>query len=1050
LSVSDGPPAELRHPGKRSDQDPMRKIKLLDAPGPRLLQAFRGSIVRATTESAPMGATWTSAYPVGMPWPPSVDEAHRLERLRALAVLDTAPEPVFDTLVQLASDVCSAPIALLSLVDAERQWFKANAGLPGVNETHRDLAFCDHAIRGDGLFEVPDASADPRFKNNPLVTGSPEIRFYAGAPLVMAGGERIGTLCIIDRQARHLTPAQAQLLTQLARVAVQALEMRHNLLDRSLAVRSEHERSITTSEARLRALLDTQSELVSQATPDGRLLYLNPAYAAHVGLAVEAIIGTNLLDYVEPADREAVRERIATVIRTGQVLTAENRMSTIDGQERWISWTNARQIDAEGVLLLHSTGRDVSARVRVERALRSSQDFLARTERVAGVGGWELDIASGTVSWSDETRRIHEVPMDFTPTLANAVGFYAPAARPRIEKAIGAALATGCPWDLELPLITARGRPIWARVVGEVEFADATAVRLVGAFQDITERHALQESVAGNERFLRALTDSLPVRMAYLDRDRRYRFVNEAWLSRLGIQRDQAIGHTRAELLPDEDDVLMSQRAGAALAGEAQHFEFDEIDVGRVRRIENRLIPDRTDAGEVRGFFVTGIDITERSQAEKALRELAAIFDNTPDYVVQTDRRGQVIYMNPAARLAVGLSQRDPIDHFSFADFNTPDTNRLYAEVIMPALARGEVWLGQSTVYLAGRREVPVSHMVLAHRDAEGRIERYSALMRDISAAVLREQEVARQSATLRSVADAIPATVAVLDSAGKYRFVNRAFAASRGLLPADILGQPARSILGEEEFGRRKPHVDRVQAGERVSFELNHETREGIKHTALEYIPLQLAAGGIDGFVEVTQDITQQKREQARLRIMSETDSLTGLLNRSGFEDRLANMLDETAAESLTIFYVDLDRFKPVNDTYGHAAGDELLKVVARRLVRLVRPTDAVARLGGDEFAVLLPGVKEAGHAERIAQDIVDAASLPFTLSGGIEVQIGASVGGAVGHALRGNWQQLLKVADRMLYEAKGAGRNRYVIEAELAPPQREILGGVPGEVPA
>jgi diguanylate cyclase (GGDEF)-like protein/PAS domain S-box-containing protein len=711
-------------------------------------------------------------------------------------------------------------------------------------------------------------------------------------------------------------------------------------------------------------------------------------------------------------------------------------MGTVDGRERWMSWTNTRQIDAEGVLLLHSTGRDVSARVRVERALRSSQVFLARTERVAGVGGWELDIARGTVSWSEQTRRIHEVPADFTPTLENAVGFYAPEARPRIEQAIGRALAHGTPWDLELPLVTAKGRQIWARVVGEVEFADKAAVRLVGAFQDITERHALQESVAGNERFLRTLTDSLPVRMAYLDRDRRYRFVNEAWLSRLGIQREQAIGHTRTELLPDEDDALLSQRAGAALAGQAQHFEFDEIDAGQVRRIENRLIPDRTDAGEVRGFFVTGIDITERSQAEKALRELAAIFDNTPDYVVQTDRRGQVIYMNPAARAAVGLSPHDPIEHFSFADFNTPETQQLYAEAIMPALAVGDVWLGQSTIYLAGRRVVPVSHMVLAHRDAEGRVERYSALMRDISSAVAREQEVARQSATLRSVADAIPATVAVLDSTGRYGFVNRAFAALLGRLPEDILGQDGRSILGVEEFTRRKSFIDRVQAGERVSFDLNHETREGIRHTALEYIPLRLATGGIDGFVEVTQDITQQKREQARLRIMSETDPLTGLLNRSGFEDRLANMLDEHAAESLTILYVDLDRFKPVNDTHGHAAGDELLKIVARRLVRLVRPTDAVARLGGDEFAVLLPGVKEAGHAERIAQAIVDAARLPFALSGGIEVQIGASVGGAVGQARRGNWQQLLKVADRMLYEAKGAGRNRSMIDAELAPP--------------
>jgi diguanylate cyclase (GGDEF)-like protein/PAS domain S-box-containing protein len=965
-----------------------------------------------------------------MSLPPPIDEQVRLARLRALAVLDTAAEPVFDALVQLASDLCGTPIALLSLVDAERQWFKAKVGLPEADQTHRDVAFCDHAIRSDALFEVPDARADARFESNPLVTGPPGVRFYAGAPLVMSGGERIGTLCVIDHQARRLTSTQAQQLTQLARVAVHALEMRHGLLDRALSARSKYERSITTSEARLRALLDAQSELVSQAWADGRLIYVNPAYARHFGLTVEAIVGTNLLDYVEPADRDAVRARIASVLRSGQVATAENRMSTLDGEERWISWTNARQFDAEGQPLLHSTGRDVGDRIRAERALRSSQDFLARTERVARVGGWQLDIASGRVTWSAETRRIHEVSADFTPTLESAMAFYAAEARPHIEQALRDGLAHGTAWDLELPLVTARGRQIRVRVLGEVDLENGKAARLVGAFQDITERYELQDQVTGNERFLRVLTDSLPVRIAYLDLDRRYRFVNQAWLSRLGIRREDAIGRTRAELLPDEDDALMRQRAAAALAGTPQDFEFDEFDGCEVRRIENRLIPDLTDSGEARGFFVTGIDITERSRAEKATRELAAMLENTPDYVVQTDRRGQVIYMNPAARAACGLAPTDPIEHFSFADFNTPETQRLYAEVIVPALARGEVWVGQSTVFLAGRRVVPVSHMVLAHRDAQGRIERYSALMRDISTAVMREQELARQAATLRSVADAIPATVAVMDPHGNFRFVNRAFAAWVDLPPEEILGKGARSVLGESEFVRRQPYVDRVLAGERVSFELNHDTREGVRHTAFEFVPLQLAAGGMDGFVVVTQDVTQQKREQARLRVMSETDPLTGLLNRSGFEDRLANMLDDHLAEPLTIFYIDLDRFKPVNDSHGHAAGDELLKLVARRLIRLVRPSDAVARLGGDEFAVLLPRVQDIGQAQRIAQHIVEAARLPFVLSGGVEVQIGASVGGAMGLVLKGNWQQLIKAADRMLYEAKGAGRNRYAID--------------------
>ena len=160
------------------------------------------------------------------PAPLPADEDARLARLRALAVLDSAPEALFDAMARTASLVCGTPIAMLSLVDAQRQWFKAVVGLPGVTETPRDVAFCGHAILGETVLEVPDARHDARFASNPLVTGDPNIRFYAGAPLRLGDGSALGTLCVIDRQPRHLTAQQRELLRQLADVAAQALELR--------------------------------------------------------------------------------------------------------------------------------------------------------------------------------------------------------------------------------------------------------------------------------------------------------------------------------------------------------------------------------------------------------------------------------------------------------------------------------------------------------------------------------------------------------------------------------------------------------------------------------------------------------------------------------------------------------------------------------------------------------------------------------------------------------------------------------------------------------
>jgi diguanylate cyclase (GGDEF)-like protein/PAS domain S-box-containing protein len=841
------------------------------------------------------------------PAPTPPDETSRLAHLRELVVLDTPPEPVFDSIARMASELCGVPIALLSLVDTERQWFKANVGLPGVNETPRDVAFCAHAIHQDAVFEVPDALHDPRFADNPLVAGAPDIRFYAGAPLVLPGGARIGTLCVIDRQARRLTPGQAAQLRALATVAVQALEMRRELIDRALSVRSAHEQMLAESEARHRAILDAQSELVSQALADGTLVYVNPAYARQFGRSPDAMLGTNLFDYVEPADRPAVQARVEWVLASGETVVGENRMGAGATGERWFAWTNTRQIDAQGRPLLHSVGRDISERRAAEQALRTSRAFLLRTGRVAGVGGWELDLASGALQWSDETRRIHEVGPEFTPTLEGALTFYAPEARHQIMLAVELATAGGPPWDLELPFVTARGRRIWVRAVGEAEFEHGRPVRLVGAFQDISERRELQQRLTESERFLRDLADSLPVRIAYVDAERRYRFVNQLHCERFRRSRDQIIGRTRAELLADAHSAEVEARLSAVLAGQPQVFEFSEQVDGRLRWLESRLVPDTDAEGRVRGFFSTSFDITERAQ----------------------------------------------------------------------------------------------THL-----------------------------ELQRQGAILATVTEAIPAIVSVVDRELRYRFVNGAFERWYGLPREQVLGRTALAVMPAADVARSRAWADRALAGEVVQFERDYPDREGAPHLAVSYVPIRLADGSIDGFVGIAQDITHHRKEQGRLRELAQRDALTGLLNRAGFETVLEAHIAAGDGASLALLYVDLDRFKPVNDQHGHPVGDQLLQRVAQRLRALVRPTDAVARLGGDEFALLLAGVHTPANASGVADKIVEAIARPFTVDA-LALHIGASVGVAFGVDTAGA-QGLVARADALLYRAKQGGRGRRATESD------------------
>ncbi|WP_310389704.1 response regulator [Roseateles sp.] len=547
------------------------------------------------------------------------DEARSLAALRALEILDTGPEAEFDALVRAASLVCGVPISLISLIDVERQWFKANIGLPGVHETPRNLAFCAHAVLGDELFEVPDAALDPRFADNPLVASQPDIRFYAGAPVRLSDGSRIGTLCVIDRQPQRLSEAQRQVLMELAAAAAQALEGR-----RALRVVKQISHEMADSEARFRLLSESVPIGVFEADTRGGFSFANQRLLAIFGLQRQQDLNWTQLVHVD--DRQRIAALWAGALAKQLDMAAEFRIQLPAGHERLVRANAKLRLDAAGVPLGYvGTVEDVTEARRQQDALRTSQAFLDRTGRMAGVGGWEVNLANNSVFWSDETCRIHAVELGFTPSLEEALAFYKPDARPVIQAAVEHAVASGEGWDLELEQELRDGREIWVRAVGTVEFEQGLPVRLVGAFQDVTERVRERLALKEAHAVIQLATDSGGIGVWDYDLVQG-NLKWDAWMYKLygQVPSAQAVPYDLwARLLHPDDRVESELHLQEAIAGRrpfATEFRIVWPD-GSVHHIRGSALIMCDEAGRALRLVGVNWDTTEHHRIEAELRE---------------------------------------------------------------------------------------------------------------------------------------------------------------------------------------------------------------------------------------------------------------------------------------------------------------------------------------------------------------------------------------------------------------------------------------------
>ena len=382
--------------------------------------------------------------------PPSENEEARLEILRRYAILDTFPEQDFDDLARLAALICGTPIALVSLVDRERQWFKAKVGMD-EKQTSRDVSFCAHAILKPDVMVVPDTLEDARFRKNALVTGEPHIRFYAGAPLITENGHALGSLCVMDQTPRNLTGAQKDALRSLSRLVVAQMELRRSVSDLSSAIRDRRLR-----ENEIDQLFTLSLDMLCIAGFDGYFKRINPAWEKTLGRPAAELLSKPYFEFIHPDDLAATLAEAKTIDQGGQSMSFENRFRCADGSYKWLLWNATPSAGQE---LIFAVARDITARKQAERRLSTGYAVtrvLAEAESLTAAAPLILMSICEGLDWEvgalwrlDETANLlrcvstwHDPQMSFPKFLA-------------ATKALSYARGDGLPgrvWEMRQPM----------------------------------------------------------------------------------------------------------------------------------------------------------------------------------------------------------------------------------------------------------------------------------------------------------------------------------------------------------------------------------------------------------------------------------------------------------------------------------------------------------------------------------------------------------------------------------------------------------------------